>query len=307
MRMIVAVTGAGGFIGRHLCAAFRAHGHEVREIVRADFDGRLSKLIDGSDVVVHAAAATRAPTREALRGANVELTETVLAAANAAKVSRFVYISSQAAAGPAANRDTPVTEGDQPAPVEEYGRSKRDAELLVASSGLPFTIVRPASVYGPGDRDFLALFRLAKHGLAIHPGNREQWISIVHVHDCVQAIVTAATTPRAARMTYFIANAEPVQWRQVFELARTAAGASNIADVEIPMPIVEAGAMFGDALARFTGHAGLFTSEKVKLGKPPFWVCSNAKAVAELGFAETRGLAEGIAETLRWYQDNGWL
>jgi nucleoside-diphosphate-sugar epimerase len=305
--MIVAITGANGFIGRHLCAAFRSHGHEVREIVRADFANRLSSLIDGADIVVHAAAATRAPTLDALRDANVGLTEKVLTAANAAHVSRFVYISSQAAAGPAANRDTPITEADPPAPIEAYGRAKREAEVLVASSGLPFTILRPATVYGPGDRDFLALFRLARHGVAIHPGNRDQWISIVHVHDCVQAIMTAATTTRAARMTYFIANATPVQWRDVFELARQAAGAPSVADVEVPMPVVEVGAMFGDAIARLTGRAGLLTSEKVKLGKPRFWICSNSKAVMELGFVETRPLAEGIAETFQWYRSNGWL
>jgi nucleoside-diphosphate-sugar epimerase len=300
--MIVVVTGANGFIGSHLVDALVACGDEVRRVVRADFaSDRFEQIVRGADVVVHAAAATRAPTREGLRASNVALTERALSAARQANVGRFVFISSQAAAGPASARDRPVREDDVPAPVEAYGESKRDAEYLVRASGLPATIVRPAAVYGPRDRDFRALFSLARRGLAIHPGNRAQWISIVHVRDCVAAIIAAMTCAAAVGRTYFVANDEPVQWSTLFALAQRAAGASSRLDVEVPLPLVRLGALFGDAMARMTGQASLLTSEKVALSMAPFWICANDRAKHELGVVPRIPLIDGIAETCQWF------
>ena len=85
---------------------------------------------------------------------------------------RFVLVSSQAAAGPAADLARPVVEDDAPRPVEAYGASKLEAERVVRSFGdhVPFTIVRPSSIFGPFDRDFLTLFRFARHGVIVYPG-----------------------------------------------------------------------------------------------------------------------------------------
>lgn len=307
-RVKAVITGANGFIGRQLTALFAERGYDVRPIVRADFaNGKLERDVESADVIVHAAAMTRAPTRSQLREANVELTRRVLATATASRVKRFVLISSQAAAGPAASLSTPTREDDAPAPVEAYGESKRDAEELVRKSELSYTIVRPSAIYGPGDKDFRAMFALAHRGLAIHAGNRSQWISIIHVRDCVEGVFAAATSPAAIGQTYFLANDEPVQWSSLFDFARDAAGGRRIADVEMPLPLVRLGAAFGDVAARLTGRAGLLTSEKVALSAAPFWVCSNEKAKRELGVVPRIALREGIAETYRWYLENGGL
>ena len=305
--MIVAVTGANGFIGRHLCTALGAAGHEVRQIVRADFPSALDEKLAGADIVVHAAGATRAPSRDARRESIVGLTATMIVSAKRAGVGRFVYVSSQAAAGPASIRDRAVTESDPPAPIEEYGRSKRDAEELVGASGLPFTIVRPAAVYGPGDRDFLPLFRLARIGIAVHPGNRDQWISILHVADCVEGLIAAATSARTLGGTYFLANDEPVQWCSVFDTVARIAGARRIIDLEIPMVLVRSAAQIGDVAARWTGKAGLLTSEKVALGEPRYWICSSERARRDFKFESRIPLVDGLALTYRWYKANGQL
>jgi nucleoside-diphosphate-sugar epimerase len=309
---IAAVTGANGFIGRRLSERMERDGWEVRRVVRRDFErGAVREAFRGASVVVHAAGATRAPTVAELRSSNVDLTRRVVNDANGAGVDRFIFLSSQAAAGPAPSRDEPVTERQPPHPIEDYGRSKLAAEQVVTSTAAGgWTVLRPASVYGPGDRDFLALFRLARHGVAIHPANRAHWISVVHVDDLVRAILAAATLGSAAGATIFIANDEPAQWAELFRIAARASGRASAElaiDVEVPSTLVRAAALVGDAAARLTGRAGLLTSGKVALSEAPYWICSNAQAKQSLGFQPEVELRDGFVDTHRWYLEHGWL
>ncbi|MEO7083384.1 MAG: NAD-dependent epimerase/dehydratase family protein [Gemmatimonadaceae bacterium] len=307
--MIVAITGANGFIGRHLVQRFTHAGWTTRAITRRDFaTGAVDDLTRGADVVVHAAGATRAPSVAQLRESNVALTQRMLDVARAAAVRRFVFISSQAAGGPAATLAAPVDENATPSPVEPYGQSKLDAENAVrTASGMATAIVRPAAVYGPGDRDFLAMFKLARRGAAIHPGNRDHWLSIIHAHDVADAVLTCATSTTAIGQTYFFANDEPVQWAELFRLGAECAERTLRLDVNVPEPIVKIGAAIGDLTAAVTGRASLFTSGKVALSKPAFWICSNLKARRELSFSPKIDLRRGLGETYAWYRANKWL
>jgi dihydroflavonol-4-reductase len=307
--MIAAVTGANGFIGRHLVRRFMEAGWETRAIVRPDYEsGKLVDLLRGVDVVVHAAGATRAPSVAKLRASNVTLTKRTLDAAVSAKVERFVFFSSLAATGPARSLSAPVTEATMSSPVEAYGRSKLDAEQLVSGSrAIEAVIVRPAAVYGPGDRDFLTMFQLARHGAALHPGNREHWLSIAHVDDVVDATLVCSTSPTAVGQTYLLANEHAVQWAELFRLGAECAERTLRLDVSIPEPAVWLGAAFGDLVAAVTGHASLFTSGKVALSRQQFWVCSSEKARRELSFSPRVELRRGLADTYAWYRANEWL
>jgi nucleoside-diphosphate-sugar epimerase len=307
--MIVAVTGSNGFIGRHLVHRFADAGWEARPVVRRDIElGRANECFAGADVVVHAAGATRAPSAGRLHESNVTLTARMLDAARDARVGRFVFISSLAAVGPATSVDAPITEATTVAPIEAYGRSKLDAERLIgATTDLPFTIARPAAVYGPGDRDFFSLFRLARLGIALHPGNRDHWLSIIHVDDLSNAIVQCASAPEAIGRVYCLGNDEPVQWAELFRLAARCAKRELRVDVEIPAALVEAGAALGDVVARMTGRAGLLTTEKVALARGRFWTCSSELAARELGFVASTPLQRGLCDTYQWYLEHGWL
>jgi nucleoside-diphosphate-sugar epimerase len=306
--MIVAVTGANGFIGQHLVRALSERGWEVRAVVRADFEHhRIAELFRGASAVVHAAGVTRAPNVGRLRASNVALTQRVVDAAKSADVSRIVFLSSLAAMGPSVSRDQPVSETTPALPVEQYGRSKLDAESVVITSGLPFTILRPAAVYGPGDRDFLELFRLARHGIAIHAANRMQWISIIHVRDLVDAVVRAVMTDEAVGRVYCLGNEHPVQWAELFRLAAKCAGQRLWVDIEIPSWFVDFGARIGDAVANVRGKAGLWTSGKTALAKPTAWVCSSVLARRELALGPEISLEDGFCETYRWYLEHRWL
>lgn len=307
--MLAVVTGANGFIGQHLCRRFERAGWEVRAGLRADVTpDRIGAFMANATVVIHAAGATRAPSDESLWASNVELTRRVAIAATRAGAQRLVYVSSQAAAGPAARADAPVSEADDPAPVEAYGRSKLAAEVAAREAAPDIlSIVRPAAVYGPGDKDFLALFRLARFGVALHAGNRDQMISIVHVSDVADGILCAATHPAAANGVYFLANDVAITWGDCFQLAARSAGRSLAVDVEAPRALINAGARVGDAFARITGRTPLLSSYKTALAAPRYWLCSNERAKKELGFRPRTSLDDGFRETYQWYIDNRWI
>jgi nucleoside-diphosphate-sugar epimerase len=306
--MLVAITGANGFIGQNLVRGFRERGWEVRSVVRADFDrGGLKDLFQGAQVVVHAAGATRAADVHRLRESNVGLTQRVVEAARLEGIRRVVFLSSLAASGPSVSRDQPVSETTPASPIEAYGQSKLDAELAIRASGLSFTILRPAAVYGPGDHDFLALFRVASRGLAVHPANRSQWISIIHVSDLVDAVASAVNTDEAVGRVYCLGNELPVRWASLFPIAAKCAGRRVRLDIELPGWVVGLGGRMGDAVAQVTGKASLVTTRKVALTKPNSWVCSSALARRELKLGDETPLERGFCETYQWYRQHGWL
>src|SRR5437773_2743613 len=184
----VAVTGATGFIGRHLVADLVNRGVDVRAIVRprsahaaprgaaivqADLDAAaLSAAFAGVDAVVHLAAVVATTREHEYVTVNVGGTRAVAAAALAAG-ARLIYVSSLAAAG-SAPPGAPRREEDPPQPLTPYGHSKLEGERhLAAIEGLRYTILRPSVVYGPGDRALLPLFRFARRGLLPLVGRRD--------------------------------------------------------------------------------------------------------------------------------------
>lgn len=328
--MIAVVTGSTGFIGSHLVDGLLARGYTVRALVRPETprdarDGRIehfvadllddrsvreSRVWEGATHVFHLAGVTRGRTLAHFRAGNVIPTANVLSAlaARTGKAPRVVLASSQAAAGPAASADAPVTESDRPVPVEAYGRSKLQAEQAVAryKDDLPITIVRPAAVYGPRDRDFLAAFRQASQRVALHAVPRDHSFSVVHVTDLVDALIRAAECPVAAGRTYFVADECPLTWGGLYEEVAEAAGSRPI-QLQVPSSAVRIAAHAGDLLSTLTGRSTLLNTNKVALARPRWWLCDASRARADLDWRCAVPLQLGVRETYNWYVDAGWL
>lgn len=329
MAPVAVVTGSSGFIGSRLVARLVASGWRVRCLVRAgsraratpderterhmvDFADpaslRRSPALDGAEVVFHLAGVTKALTVDAFRAGNVTPVANLLRALDGrAALRRVVLVSSQAAAGPAASLEAPVREEDEPRPIEGYGRSKLEAEEEARrwADRVPVTIVRPCSVYGPGDVDFLALFRMAATGLLLFPGTSGKYLSLLHVDDVVDGLLAASVTEVTSGATFFLAG-DVLRWRDLGAGIAAAVGRRARA-VDVPWVLVRALVPFGEGAARLTRRPTLVNRHKVALARPSYWVCSGARAQRVLGFAPRRALAEGLRTTYSWYQRKGWL
>lgn len=316
----IVVTGATGFIGRHVAARLHAAGDRVRAIVRPDSPRRppsgvevvhaaltydaLRAAIDGADVVVHIAGVISARGWQDYADVNVAGTRE-LAAATQEVGARLIHISSLAAAGPAP-ADRPRTEADPCEPINDYGRSKLQGERAITSiEGLQWTILRPGVVYGPGDRALLPLFRLARLGVLPDIGRRSAAYTFVFIDDLVNAI-DAAVRRAAGGAVMFVGHPTPVTTRR---LAAALSGAleRRVSRVRVPTPIGAGAAAVGDIISALTGTRPLFNRRRWAEMSAVGFVCGVAEIHQRLGLEAHVDLDEGFRRTLTWYRVAGWM
>jgi nucleoside-diphosphate-sugar epimerase len=316
----VIVTGATGFIGRHLSRHLVASGADVCAVLRPKSTqmapagvatvrtplepSALEAAFRGADVVVHLAGVTSAVRPQTYTDVNVEGTRAVATAARQAG-ARLIHISSLAAAGPAP-AGAPRHEDDPPDPITPYGRSKLAGEGVVAStSGLRWTILRPAVVYGPGDRALLPILRLAERGVLLLVGRPGAAYTFVHVSDVVRAIDAAIDRRRDGEI-FFVGHPLPATAADLIEHIRRVVGRRALV-IRVPQPIVRAAAVACDMAGRIAGRSvPLNRSRFAELSAEGF-VCQVDRLHERLGVAAAIDLAEGLAETAAWYRDAGWL
>ncbi len=327
--MIIAITGGTGFIGSHLVDRMLEHGHRVRTLVRASsnlrwLEGKNVELVQGdirdaaslepfvrdADMVYHIAGVVKARDRQGYFDGNVKATENMLEATRryAPRVRRFLYVSSQTAAGPSPSLDRPVRETDTPRPITTYGESKIAAEAAVRASGdaLPWTIVRPPAMYGPRDTEIFIYFQTINRGLDSMIGFDDKRLSLLHSDDLVQGMVLAAESPNSIGQTYFLGSEEFYSWPQVGRIA-AAALHRRVIKVRLPHTIVFAVAAIAQGLAALQRKPATLNLEKARDITQRYWICDISKAKAELGYRQTVSIEEGIRGTADWYRAQGWL
>jgi len=300
----VAVTGASGFIGRHVVAYLEARGDDV-VAVRRPFDaGALAQTFRAAGAVVHLAGVVSAVRERDYFDANVEGTRAVATAARAADV-RLVHISSLAAAGPAP-ASAPRREDDPPRPLTAYGRSKLAGEqVLRGMSGLRWIALRPGVVYGPRDRALLTLFRMATRGVLPLVGREGAAYTIVHVADVVRAI-GAAIEADAGGLAVFVGHPTPATTRDILEGVRAAAApAARI--VRVPMAITRIAAIAGDLAGAVRGRPAPINSSRYAELAAVGFACRVDRMREQLGVAAEIDLKDGLMRTAEWYRTAGWL
>ncbi len=319
---MILVTGGTGFIGTHLVEKLSASGRAVRCLVRRKVRqhsmpagvetvyGDLSSgegLVDalhGAEIVIHLAGVTKALAPDDYYAGNARATRTLLNAL-AGRPVRLVHVSSLAAIGPSLD-GMPIGEDAQPRPLTHYGKSKLEAERLVRELAPDAVIVRPPVVYGPRDTDVFQLLKSISKGLVLQIAGGERWFSAIYVKDLVEGLIAASGSSRAAGRDYFLAHAKPASWTQLGAAAGRIMG-RDPRILRVPVAVANAVGYSAEVWSHFTRKPSIITREKVAEAQCMSWTCDSGRAAAELGFQAATSLEEGLAGTLAWYKEAGWL
>ncbi|WP_229051387.1 NAD(P)-dependent oxidoreductase [Aeromicrobium sp. Leaf350] len=319
--MRIFVTGANGFIGRHLLARFAADGHEARGLdLVADPDRGVvagdvgepaawQEHLAGSDVLIHTAAlVSNSPTLEEAWRVNVLGTRRVLDAAVSAEVGRFVHLSSirvfsDLGFPDGVTEDHPVRPDGNP-----YVDTRIASEQVVlqahAAGQLEATIVRPGDVYGPASRPWTVLpvemirkrqFFLPARGRGIH--------SPVYVDDLVDGISLAALRPEGAGQVFTLAGGVGVTTAEFFGhyyrmlgrrpvLLPTSLALAIAGGAAVPARMLDPGTEVSTVAVRYFCRTGTYSIEKAR---------------RLLGYEPTVDLAEGMVRVEAWLRQEGLL
>jgi uncharacterized protein YbjT (DUF2867 family) len=300
----IAVTGATGFVGQALLDRAVEAGLEVRALARQPQPARpgvewvagdladreaLTALLRRAQAVIHIAGVVNALDAAGFEAGNVAGTLNLVECAVAAKVPRFVHVSSLSAREPQ---------------LSAYGASKRKAEKVVMASPLDWTIVRPPAVYGPRDREMLDLFRFAKSGVVPLPPRGR--MAAIHVDDLARLLL--ALVPSGEDVSHKLFEADDSHaggWtHKSFAKAIGWAVGKRITPLPLPAFALRAAAR-GDRLLRRA--AAKLTEDRVGYMCHPDWTVRDDCRPPVARWTPRIGTREGLKATAKWYREAGWL
>ena len=335
----ILVTGASGFVGRHLVPLLYRQGHQVRCFVRPsshvehlthldvelvhgtlEDPAALRRAVEGVQCVYHLAALTSARGLARLLQVNGGGTANVArACAEQSDPPTLIYCSSIAAAGPI-SRNRVRTERDPARPISHYGHSKRAGELVVERFAhiVPTTIVRPGIVFGEWNRELLLVFRCL-HWLRMHavPGAQSPKLSFIFSADLVRLLVAAAA--RGQRLPprndgapteqgyYFACAPEYPDYFQFGRMLRQVMDRPHAWLLHFPDPFPWLMAGVYESASRLFGALDSFNIDKMREAMAENWACSPAAAIRDLQFQPSAPLLEQLRHTAQWYRENRWL
>lgn len=224
MTKMVLITGADGFVGRHLVKYLAGQGFTVLAAARGTLDARHERirhirvpdlasrfdwrpLLSQCDAVVHlAGVAHRRASEQSYNLVNVKGTASLAQAARDTGVKQFVFVSSIAAQC-ASFSDQPQSEDSAPRPSNAYGRSKLAAEDAIRSIGVPYTILRPVVIYGPGEKgNFALISKVARLPIPLPFGSLNAPRSVLSIDNFNSAVDFVLSSPLTIGETIIVSD-----------------------------------------------------------------------------------------------------
>ena len=313
-RRVVAVTGATGFLGLHLIPALARAGAHIRILTRRNpahpawqgiaFEavygsledaGALERLVTGADAVVHAAGLIKARSRAEFLRTNQGGSAAIAATTRRhAPQAHFVAVSSLAAREPQ---------------LSDYAFSKRAGEdaarTAYADTPQQLTVIRPPAIYGPWDRETLAIFKVATRSFV--PVFGQSRAAIIHAADAAAAIAAIATRAGPNGL-YMLADDHPQGYTMaelLAEAARATGGPPRF--IRVPDRVLLAAGHISGWWGQWRGQAPIFTAGKAREILHPDWSVSPTELLPADIYQSKINLADGFASTAAWYRQAGWL
>jgi nucleoside-diphosphate-sugar epimerase len=281
------------------------------ELVEGDLrdPSSLQRACAGVQVIYHVAAIYRQaglPDSE-YRTVNVESVRRLFLAAAGAGVRRIVHCSTVGVHGdverPPANEDAPLRPGDIYQETKLEG--ERAARQSSGETGVEVVIARPTGIYGPGDRRLLKLFRGVVRRRFVTLGHGRIFYHLTYIDDLVEGFRLCGEVARAAGGTYILAGSEVTTLDELIGLIAEEARVPKPA-IRLPVwPFWIAGAVCEAICAPFGVEPPIYRRRVDFFTKSRAFDISRARA--ELGYAPSVDLREGIRRTLEWYRKAGWI
>ena len=331
------ITGSSGFIGSHMLREARAAGYELWVAVRAG--AQLERLeregiryveVDYYDAeqmrsafhalsahypdeplwhyVIHNAGITKTARLEEFQEVNAEHTLRLLSALIdlSQPPERFVLMSSLSSYGDIHHDDTPLRADDPQRPTTRYGRSKCLAEHYTEQSGLPFTILLPTGVYGPGDKDYLMSLRGIAGGINAMAGCQTQYLTFVHGADVARAALHVLSRPEAEGERYIVSDGATYTDIEYGRLVQRLLGRQRVLHLRVPLPLLWGVCQLGSLWARLSGKVTPLNRDKYPILAQRNWRCDPSPLLA-LGWQPRYDLEEGLRDTLEVARAQGLL
>ncbi len=238
------------------------------------------------DYVVHCAGTVRGASYKDFAATNVVGTEHIVATAEQmATPPPLLMLSSIVAREPQ---------------LSWYASSKRAGEDVLTSSKLHWCVLRPPAVYGPGDREMLAIFEAMSRGFAPVAGSRSARNSLIHVDDLVQACLFCLGADNTYGHIYELHDGREggYDWDELAEIASTVYQ-RPVRALPIPRWLLNTVATINLGIARVTGGAPMLTPAKLRELRHPNWVASNQPLTAACGWQPQIGLEQGLDSLLK--------
>jgi dihydroflavonol-4-reductase len=321
----ILITGGLGFLGSHVASRFSAAGEAVRIFARperrASVNGTphqmawgdirdaaaVERAVEGCQVVIHLASNfRRASTDRDAHAINVDGTRNVVEACKKAGVRQLIHGSTIGVHGSV--KEVPASEESAFSPSDVYQETKLLAEEEVwrgHRDGLPVTVIRPISLFGPGDERMLKLFRLVQSGRFVMLGDGSTLFQPAYVDDVVEVFRLALRRPEALGEV-FIAGGE--EYMPLNDLVRQVAEELGVGPPRLRLPLAPIKALaalceaacapFGIEPPLHRRRVGFFDHDRA---------FSIDKARRVLGFQPSIPLREGLRRTIGWYREQGWL
>ncbi len=296
----VFITGATGFIGQRLVSTLLEQGVRVRALVRpgnksdsripkaceqvpvglTDVD-KLADIVTTCSAVIYCAGSVRGRNAADFSVANINGVKAMREALERSNpAAPLLLLSSLAASKPE---------------LSDYAYSKYAGEQLLQGTALNWTILRPPAVYGPGDREMLPLLKMIRRGVLVHAGPAGQRLSLLHVDDLVNAVITWLSAPHKCRhATYAIDDGTPggYNWMAIGE----AVSEKKFNMLKVPHMLLSSAARLNLVFSRLLGYVPMLSPGKVRELVQPEWLGDNTAFTEATGWRPQLDLKQGARQ-----------